>query len=264
MTQRGAMRAITVSVAVELAVLLPFAKLPETSKKGVYADSAIADEYFIVETEKTAVTPQIRSENSNSGMPCENREQFEAWYEVYCETAEGVGDEQETSEEAETTEVREHETSDEVSETETQETEEVRVATILINGDTLNPDFQRWIYNRLCENGIEYWFETMLCQMYQESRFDYHAVSADGRDHGILQYRLEYWAETCKQYGYDGADIYDPYVQVAIYIEQTKNRINQGLSGNEVVSRHKTSDYGVYDQVYVDQVLQWSERMEKQ
>ena len=74
-------------------------------------------------------------------------------------------------------------------------------------------------------------------------------------DYGLLQYRITYWEERAARYGYPGADIFNPYVQIYIYVRQTAERIRKGLSVADVISRHKTSDWGAYDQEYVNQVL---------
>lgn len=234
------------------------------SKNAPCEASKVEIEEITEETAKIDLRPVLACSTAMSGMPCENKEQFERWYREY---------EQETSEEVRVQqrddsweEVPEHESHSEVSGTEAETVQGgvLPTATVYsVNGETLNPDFQRWIYGKLTEAGIEYWYETMLCQMYQESRFSQYAVSKDGRDHGILQFRAEFWNDVSTQYGFPGADIYDPYVQVAIYIKQTAERINSGISGAEVLTRHKTSDWGVYDQQYYNEVSQWFDTIER-
>lgn len=231
-----------------------------TSKKAPCEASKAEVEEITEETAKIDLKPVLACSMAMSGMPCENKEQFERWYREY---------EQETSEEAEDG-LQEYGTSGTVLHTETEASESdvsesngISTPIYSVNGETLSPDFQRWVYNKLQDEEIEYWYETMLCQMYQESRFDQYAVSKDGRDHGILQFRAEFWNDVSAQYGFPGADIYDPYVQVAIYIKQTAERINSGISGAEVLTRHKTSDWGVFDQQYYNEVSQWFDTIER-
>lgn len=221
--------------------------------------SITSDDKITEETAEIDLRPVLASSTAMSGMPCENREQFERWYKAY---------EQKTGKE----ELQEYGTSGTVLQTETetdeavdQESEPVHTDAPIysVNGDTLDPDFQRWIYGKLSEAGIEYWYESLLCTMYQESHFIVRNVSKDGKDYGIMQYRAEFWNDVSAQYGFPGADIYDPYVQVAIYIKQTAERINSGISGAEVLTRHKTSDWGVYDQQYYNEVSQWFDTIER-
>lgn len=234
--------------------------------------SVASDDKVTNETAKIDLRPVLASSTAMSGMPCENREQFERWYEGYRTSArEDETDESETSDETEEG-LQECGASGSVLQTETEtdeaaDTESEPVHTdapiYSVNGETLSPDFQRWIYGKLSEAGIEYWYESLLCTMYQESHFIVRNVSKDGRDYGIMQYRAEFWNDVSAQYGFPGADIYDPYVQVAIYIKQTAERINSGISGAEVLTRHKTSDWGVYDQQYYNEVSQWFDTIER-
>ena len=120
-----------------------------------------------------------------------------------------------------------------------------------------------YLYNRLCDYGIEWWMPYALCTIRQESRVERYAVSKDGKDYGYFQYRKQYWSDTCAEYGFPGADIFDPYVQTEIYVQQTASRIAKGLSVEECISRHKQSDWGEFDQKYVDDVMQWFETVKE-
>lgn len=99
---------------------------------------------------------------------------------------------------------------------------------------------------------IEWWMPYALAQMFQESRLDPMAQNKNGLDKGILQYRVTYW-------DWSRGDIFDWRAQIRLYVEQTARRLASGCSIWETISRHNTSDYGSYNQEYVDQVMQWVE-----
>lgn len=123
-----------------------------------------------------------------------------------------------------------------------------------VDGETLDHDLQRFMYEELKSQGIEWWMEYAVLTAYQESGFDVYDIT-DGIDYGLLQYRITYWPERSARYGYPDADIFNPYVQIYIYVRQTAERLRSGLSISDTISRHKQSDWGPYDQEYVNQVM---------
>lgn len=97
--------------------------------------------------------------------------------------------------------------------------------------------------------GIGWWYPYAVAQMTQESHCNPWAVSADGLDYGLFQFRLEYWKEP--------ESIFDVDAQIRKYVSNTCARINAGLSIEEVISRHFTSDYVIeINWKYVQDVLQ--------
>ena len=123
-----------------------------------------------------------------------------------------------------------------------------------VDGDVLDHDLQRFMYEELNSQGIGWWMEYAILTAYQESGFDIYDIT-NGVDMGLLQYRITYWEERAERYGYPDADIFNPYVQIYIYVRQTAERIRKGFSVEEVISKHKQSDWGPYDQEYVNQVM---------
>lgn len=117
-----------------------------------------------------------------------------------------------------------------------------------VNGAVLREDLQEYLYRRLTEAGIGYFFPYTLMLAYQESRFDVLAQNPNGRDKGLFQYRIEY---------YPGLDWTNPYAEADVFIQQMANRAYAGCTVSEMISRHNTSDYGSYNQSYVDAVMQW-------
>lgn len=98
--------------------------------------------------------------------------------------------------------------------------------------------------------GIGWWYPYAYAQIQQESHWNPGAVSADGKDYGLLQYRLQFWSGP--------GDIMDPYAQIRKYVGQVKARIDAGLSVEEIISRHMMSDYcSEINWTYVNDVLRW-------
>ena len=208
------------------------------------------DGNFTEETEKVAETGQIRENTGMSAMPCENPEQFERWLETY---------EQETSEEeAEVdganptvqesgSEVISASRASEQSPVETVQGQEDTVI-YSVNGETLNPDIQAYLYQRLSDYQLEWFMPYSILICWQESQFDQYNVSDDGLDYGLLQFRKQFW-------DWSRGDIFDPYAQIDVFVELMANRANAGCDLYEMISRHMQSDYGEYNADYVATVL---------
>lgn len=132
-----------------------------------------------------------------------------------------------------------------------------------IAGDLIPEEIQLAMYEALAAEGIEEWFSGALAQVYQESHGNPWAENPNGLDKGLLQYRITYWPATAAAYGEPGADIFDWRAQVRVYARQTAARISAGLSVDEIISRHKTSDdCPALDPAYIQQVRQWLGKME--
>lgn len=117
-----------------------------------------------------------------------------------------------------------------------------------IDGDTLDPGVADYLYRRLCEAGIGYFYEFSVCLAYQESSFNPLAENPNGRDKGLFQFRVEF---------HPGLDWRNPYQQVDLYVRLMANRAAAGCDPYMMVSRHNTSDYcPEFNEVYVGQVLQ--------
>lgn len=144
--------------------------------------------------------------------------------------------------------------STEASEPEPQaDTERGQVVSVtpLYQVDGYIPDeaIQTYLYTRLCESGIGWFFPYSVCQIAQESTWNHLAENPNQKDKGLLQYRIEYvpWM-----------DWRNPYQQIDYYVAQMANRAAAGCTVSDMISRHMTSDYGGYNQSYVDAVMQHS------
>ena len=125
-----------------------------------------------------------------------------------------------------------------------------------VNGAVMPAELQEYLYNRLADCGIGWFMPYAVLIAYQESRFDIYAQNPNGLDKGLFQYRLPYWDEFTAEAGRSGSDIFDPYAQVDVFAFQMARRALQGFDVNSMISKHNMSDYGPFNQVYVDQVLQ--------
>lgn len=118
-----------------------------------------------------------------------------------------------------------------------------------VNGAVLAEEIQVFLFQRLSEQNIAYFMPYAMMIIYQESKLDIYAENPNGRDKGLLQYRVEYvpWM-----------DWRNPYQQIDYFVAQMANRAAAGCTVSEMISRHNTSDYGSYNQSYVDAVMQHS------
>lgn len=163
--------------------------------------------------------------------------------------------------------IEETEPEQEETEPETEETEEMdqlptlrflpetdeEPVIVRIHGKQLDSEIASYLKQRLESYGIDYWFPYAIAQCFQESSFDPNAENRNGLDKGLFQYRITYW-------DFSKGDIFDWRAQIDLYVQQTERRLNQyGCSIYETISRHNTSDYGSYNQEYVNQVMQWVE-----
>ena len=124
-----------------------------------------------------------------------------------------------------------------------------------IAGETIDEGLQVLLYQHLKAAGIEYWYEGALAQMFQESHCQQYAENRNGLDKGIYQYRITYWTEP--------ESIFDIDAQMRKYAAEMATRFSAGLTVDEVISRHKTSDYCTeVDWLYVQHVKQWLGQME--
>lgn len=123
-----------------------------------------------------------------------------------------------------------------------------------VDGYTLPAYLQDYLRQELRAAGIEWFMPHAICQVYGESRGDLYAQNPNGQDKGILQYRLQYWPPVSAKYGVPYTDIYNAFAQIHVYAQQQAERFNRGESLDGVISLHYTSEYGAYDQSYVNYI----------
>lgn len=131
------------------------------------------------------------------------------------------------------------------------------------DGVVMDEDLQRFLYEQLVLHGIEWFFPYAIAQSTQESECDPTNVT-NGLDYGLYQYRITFWAEVSERYGYKDADIFNPYIQIDIYVHQMAKRLNEyGLDVYETISRHYTSDWGTFNEQYVHDVMERYQKLER-
>lgn len=223
----------------------------ECGKKTVYAAAEAVDGNFI---DGTATSPEKGQIRENSAMPCVDAESFRRFLETY---------EPETGEEARTVTVREDhedvrtEEAGSLPEATAAEVESSVPPLYRISGETIDESIQIRLYQHLQEAGIPYWYEGALCQMFQESHGHQYAVNqTNHEDMGLFQYKNRFW-------NWDDGDIFDVDAQMSRYASDMAARFNSGLSVDEAISRHNTSDsVAAVNWEYVGQVKQWLSQME--
>ena len=115
-----------------------------------------------------------------------------------------------------------------------------------------------FLFETMKASGIEQMMPYAMAQIFQESMFDPNAENRNKLDKGILQYRITYWQAVCREHGFpEQTSVFDWKVQISIYVKDMARRLSSGLSIEETISRHKTSDYGTFDAEYVAHVMRW-------
>lgn len=245
---------IGVIVAAVLIVEMVAVLTEGCAKKAAFADEAVSDEYFIAATVKVPEKGQIRA---NSAMPCDDPDGFRNWLATYEEetdeqeaTEEDRSDDFGTDNEAPGTD--EEEPAETAAEVESDGPPFYRIA-----GEEIDEGIQVKLYQHLQEAGIAYWYEGALAQMYQESRCNQYAENRNGLDKGLFQYRSTFW-------DWSSGDIFDVDAQMRRYAAEMSTRFNMGLSMDEAISRHNTSDHvAAVNWEYVADVKRWLSEMEK-
>lgn len=247
--------------AITLTTILPFAVYLGAfveRENGLFKASAAEIEEIIAETSEMPEKWQIRS---HSAMPCEDGESFRRWYEEHRREYEP-----ETAEESRNDIGREDHEADRAADESAApdaapaETEvEAAVPPLYrIDGETIDASIQEHLYQHLQAAGIEYWYTGALAQMYQESRGQQYAVNqTNHEDMGLFQYKERFW-------NWSDGDIFDIDAQMRRYAAEMAARFNAGLTVDEAISRHNTSDHvTAVNWEYVADVKQWLDRMEE-
>jgi len=117
----------------------------------------------------------------------------------------------------------------------------------LVEGEQLDPGVAEYLYRRLCETGIGWFYEYALCLAYQESSFNPLAENVNGRDKGLYQFRVEF---------HPGLAWQNPYAQTDLFVSMMAARAVAGCDVYSMISRHNTSDYcPEINPAYLTQVL---------
>lgn len=136
------------------------------------------------------------------------------------------------------------------------------VALYSVNGATLSPYLQEYLYGQLARYGAEWFFPVALCQIYQESRYLTNAQNPNGQDKGLCQFREAFWEYHAKLSGLYEYDIWNPIDQLWVYSWLMAENLRK--SGGDIgmaLSRYYLGE-AQYSETYVQAVMQWINTME--
>ncbi len=99
----------------------------------------------------------------------------------------------------------------------------------------------------------EDWYVYMIGLIYQECSFTPNPhYNADGSvDIGYFQYNNKWFFDKAVKVGHPELDINNKYHQAFLFVLETRNRMLQGFSIEECISKHRTGDYDAYNPEYV-------------
>ena len=216
------------------------------------------------------------------GMPCEDKEAFAEWYRNYLKELE---DEQETGKESEeaadgAVPERGPEAGEDsgaqgspalAEDPEGTDPDDPEVhpddvaaghAIYTVNGTLLSPDLQNYLYDQLAKYGKQHIFPISLCQLYQESRYNFLAVAPNGLDKGLCQFRETYFPLFAQESGLVQYDIFNPIDSLYVYAYLMSKYID--MNGGDIygaLSMYFTGPGGAYCDQYVHDVMQWQGTM---
>lgn len=129
-----------------------------------------------------------------------------------------------------------------------------------VNGVLPPYEWQWYLYGKLADRGMEWFYPTAVCQIYQES--NWNQWSTNGRDHGLTQQKGIYWPERSAQAGIPGADIWDVYAQLTVYVWMMGNNlVAAGGNVGQALSLYYLGYAGWSDE-YVGHVTKWLDYLE--
>lgn len=131
-----------------------------------------------------------------------------------------------------------------------------------VDGHFLGQDLERYLMEQLEARGIGWFYQTALCQIYQESRFNHLAANRNGLDFGLCQFRVTYWDGFARQAGLVSYDIMNPIDQIYVYAWMMAKYLAEEGSVEGALSRYYTGHSG-YCASYVNDVLQWTGHLQE-
>lgn len=131
-----------------------------------------------------------------------------------------------------------------------------------VDGLFLGQDLENYLHEQLDARGIGWFYQTALCQIYQESRFNHMAVNKNGLDFGLCQFRITYWGGFARQAGLVSYDIMNPIDQIYVYAWMMAKYLAEEGSVEGALSRYYTGHSG-YCASYVNDVLQWTGHLQE-
>ena len=129
-----------------------------------------------------------------------------------------------------------------------------------VNGVTPPYEWEWYLYAKLADRGLEWFYPVAVAQIYQESNWNQWANN--GRDRGLCQHKAIYWDSRAAQAGIPGADIWDVHAQIHVYVWMMASYL-QAAGGNvgRALSMYYLGTDGWSD-TYVGWVLKWMDYLE--
>lgn len=129
-----------------------------------------------------------------------------------------------------------------------------------VNGVLPPYEWEWYLYGKLADRGLEWWYPYAICQIYQESNWNQY--STNGRDHGLCQFKGIYWDGWASAAGIPGADIWDAYAQLTVYVWMMGNNL-AAAGGNvgQALSLYYLG-YTGWSEEYVGHVMRWLDYLE--
>ena len=129
-----------------------------------------------------------------------------------------------------------------------------------VNGVTPPYEWEWYLYAKLADRGLEWFYPVAVAQIYQESNWNQWANN--GRDRGLCQHKAIYWDSRAAQAGIPGADIWSPYAQIHVYVWMMAQYIEAaGWSVEGALSIYFLGHAG-YAAEYVGHVMRWLDYLE--
>lgn len=154
------------------------------------------------------------------------------------------------------------EETEEVEETAAEIAEAPQTPVLSVDGHRLGADLENYLYGQLRQRGLQWFYPTALCQIYQESRFNPYAENPNGLDKGLCQFRITFFGKFAQQSGLVQYDIFNPIDQLYVYCYLMDKYLTEEGSVDMALSRYYTGTSG-YCQSYVAAVRQWETKLQQ-
>ena len=129
-----------------------------------------------------------------------------------------------------------------------------------VAGHTPPYEWQWYLYGKLEQFGIAWFYPYAICQIWQESRWN--PQSTNGVDHGLCQFKGIYWDGWARDAGIPGADIWDAYAQMHVYAWMMSGYIRASGWNVEMALSMYFLGRMEYSAMYVGHVMRWLDYLE--
>lgn len=131
-----------------------------------------------------------------------------------------------------------------------------------VDGHFLGQDLERYLMEQLEARHIGWLYQTSLCQIYQESRFNCSAVNLAHMDFGLCQHYQGSFPASAREAGLVEYDIMNPIDSLYVYAYLMAKYLAEEGSVEGALSRYYTGHSGCCAS-YVNDVLQWTGHLQE-